>query len=124
MKWKRVTDPDTLKMIGPIDGGSGWKAWTFKTSNKGFLLSAGERKSEGKSFRFCVLIAEPSDIETTRTRIVEMLHATPDGTSEEGGQRYATYRFLQDGKPFLLNFIDAAPMGMKTLNVSTMTVPR
>ncbi|WP_169803388.1 hypothetical protein [Sphingomonas pruni] len=123
MKWKRVTDPDMLKMIGPADGGSGWKAWTFKTGKKGFLLSTGERDVEGKALKFCVLIAEPSDIEATRNHIVKLLNAKREYSSEEGGQRYATYSFLQDDKPLILNFIDAVPMSMKMLNVSTMTPP-
>ena len=123
MKWKRVTDPDRLKMIGPADGGSGWKAWAFKTGKKGFLLSTGERDVEGKALKFCVLIAEPSDIEATRNHIVKLLNAQLQDSSEEGGQQYATYSFVQNGKPLFLNFIDAVPMGMKMLNVSTMTPP-
>ena len=87
------------------------------------MLSVGERDVDGTQIQFCVLVSEPSDIEATRDYIVQMLRAKPEESRDEGGQRYRVYRFVNEGKPVLLNFIDAVPMGMKMLNTSTMTPP-
>ncbi|SEQ49155.1 hypothetical protein [Sphingobium sp. YR768] len=122
-KWKLITDKNQLKMIAPQDDGGQWKAWKFKSGQVGALLSVGSREFEGEKINFCVLIANPIDGNAVRDRIVKMLHAKKESVSQQGGQRYATYIFIHDGKPLLLNFIDGVPMGLKTLNASVTTRP-
>jgi len=122
-RMKPITDPATLRMIGPASGNADWKAWGFKADKKGFMLATGQNISDGERVRFCVLISEPADLEATRSRLVELLKAERQDESEEGGQRYEIYKFEFDGRPMLLNFIDGTPMGMKMLNASTMIAP-
>lgn len=123
LKWKRVTDPDQLKLIAPTDGGGSWKAWGFKSGKMRSLLSVGQRDVDGETLKFCVLIADPVESEITRNRIVKLLNATEESSSEQAGQRYRTYSVTKDGKPLLLNFIDAVPMGMTSFNASIITRP-
>lgn len=124
MRWKRITDPATLRMIGPVNEGSDWKAWGFKSDGKGFMLATGQNDANGQPARFCVLMSEPSNIDATRNQLVELLRAKRLDAREEGGQRYEIYQFEYDGRPMLLNFIDGSPMGMKMLNASAMVLPR
>lgn len=119
-KWKRVTDPDILRMIGPADGASGWNAWAVKDGKTRYMLAIGAREVDGKPIKFCVLIGEPNNMAATRARIIDLLKAKLHASSEDGGQRYLSYIFVKDDEALMLNFVDAEPMGMKMLNVSTI----
>jgi hypothetical protein len=123
MRWKRITDPAVLEMIGPANGGSDWKAWRFKSSGKVFMLATGQNEVDGRLARFCVLISEPTDIDATRDALVKLLRAKRQHASEEAGQRYEVHQFEFDGRMMLLNFIDGVPMGMKMLNASVVISP-
>ncbi len=122
-KWDRITDAATLKTIGPVDNGGKWKAWRFKNGGKGFLLAAGSRLMKAKHVDFCVLIAEPASIDATRNQIAVLLRAKPEEKEVYQGQNYFTYSVKGEDGARTLNFIDARPMGMKTMNASMMTDP-
>lgn len=119
-KWKRITDPATLKTMGPQDGGTDYKTWSLIIEGQGAFTSIGRSTIDGRKAKFCSVVSQLPNIEQTRALIVKLLRATLVGSDQENGQNYVTYRFKNDDKPTILIFIGAIPMGMKGLTATTM----
>ena len=119
-KWRRITDPATLKALAPQDGGTDYKTWSLLIEGRGAFTSIGRSTIDGRKAKFCSIVSQLPDIKQTRALIVKLLNATLIGSDQENGQNYLTYRFTNDAKPTILIFIDAIPMGMKGFTASTM----
>lgn len=119
-KWKRITDPATLKTMRPQDGGTDYKTWSLVIEGQGAFTSIGRSTIDTRKAKFCSIVSRPPNIPETRALIVKLLKATLVGSDQENGHNYVTYRFKNDDNPTILIFIDAIPMGMNGLTATTM----
>ena len=118
MKWKKVTDPAILSMIGPIDKSAKFNVWAFKHGKGGYILALTDNVLDGETLKSCTLITELDSIANTKAQLVKILKASDLQREEENGQTTEVRTFVVEGHERHLTFLDAEPMGMKMFNAS------
>lgn len=120
LKWKQITDPTALEMIGPQEPGATWKAWLVKENSEAVMISTGQREMDGKTFHFCVVIGELDAVSATKEKLADVLSAKNPARSSASGQTYTVYNIMPDGFPASLTLIDAEALDMNVLNATLL----
>ncbi len=118
LKWKPVTDPAMLAMLGPIDKSAKFDAWAFKQGKGGYILALADNVVDGETIKSCSLITELDSVAATKAQIAKLLKAGNPQRDEANGQVTQIRTFTTEGRNRHLTFLDAEPMGMKMLNTS------
>lgn len=120
-RWKRMTDPQQLKMFAPEEPGVAWSAWSFRQDSRRFVLAISSGEINGEPTSTCSVMSEVSEISATKDRLVEMTRGKLIDRQEEGGQLFETYHVEFGEKKLLLILMDGTPIGISILRASVAT---
>jgi hypothetical protein len=117
--WQEITDPDTRKMLAPLDPNVKFILWAAKEEEKLFLVSAGSGVVDKQELNNCTIGVRTQDVQHTYAVLESALGLKRINYFENAGSKYNVYELNSINGVFRLYTVHS-PLVDKNLAVITV----